>query len=379
VVLAVYTASHAASVTHGFAAYYAASRSFLDGGLGPWVYDDETFEERVRRFAEAPVRDVFGPNPPTMALLVLPLAPLDHGRARTVWLVSSLAALIVGVIALVQTVGARDAWLPMVCLLLAPSVFANLRTGQAYLVLFGGFALAAWALAERRDRLAGSILGLIAIVKLVAVPWIVLLAIRGRWRAVMTSVGVSGGVAVVTLPWIEPSTWMAFPDAVRSFVARPSTSVTAYQTTVGFLRHLCVGDAVWNPDPIGGCARAASILPFVVLAAAWAVSARLIRRVSEPQAVAMAACLSLLTVPIAEDHHFAMLGIPLVVLRDFRPRWLWFVAAGLVLVPAGITISFFTQGWLALLAYPRLYAAWLMWGALVWQMRHSSIWSSSNS
>ena len=57
------------------------------------------------------------------------------------------------------------------------------------------------------------------------------------------------------------------------------------------------------------------------------------------------------------------MGIPLLLI-PLRPVELAIVAF-LLIVPLEITAERFTSGWWILLAYPRLYAAWLLWAASV--------------
>jgi hypothetical protein len=59
--------------------------------------------------------------------------------------------------------------------------------------------------------------------------------------------------------------------------------------------------------------------------------------------------------------HFVLLGLPLLLVPLPGPALAGI--AFLVLVPLEITAERFTSGWAALLAYPRLYAAWLLWAA----------------
>ena len=87
-VLAVFAVFSAGSMTHGFVAYYAASRLLVSGQLGPIAYDDRWFGEKVQQFTASSVREIFTPNPPTMALMALPVAGLDPQAARMIWLVA---------------------------------------------------------------------------------------------------------------------------------------------------------------------------------------------------------------------------------------------------------------------------------------------------
>ena len=72
VILAGFTWYSAASTTHGFVAYYAASRLLSAGELGPRAYDDQWFGAYVQSVTQSAVREIFTPNPPTMALMGSP-------------------------------------------------------------------------------------------------------------------------------------------------------------------------------------------------------------------------------------------------------------------------------------------------------------------
>ena len=48
------------------------------------------------------------------------------------------------------------------------------------------------------------------------------------------------------------------------------------------------------------------------------------------------------------------------------------VIAALLIVPLEWTAERFTSGWWVVLAYPRLYAAWLLWAASIRELRAES-------
>jgi hypothetical protein len=115
----------------------------------------------------------------------------------------------------------------------------------------------------------------------------------------------------------------------------------------------------------------ATAVPPALLLGAFALTAWTSRRAAAPTWIAAALCLCALDVPIAEDPHFAILGIPVVMLmarwhgREVARWWPWAVYAALMFVPLGYTARRFQDGWSALLAYPRLYAAWLLWAMAI--------------
>jgi hypothetical protein len=82
--------------------------------------------------------------------------------------------------------------------------------------------------------------------------------------------------------------------------------------------------------------------------------------------LAAAAVLAVLTQPSSAEVHFVLMGIPLLLIT-LRPRELALIGI-LLIIPLEITAERFTSGWWVLLAYPRLYAAWLLWAASVREM-----------
>lgn len=370
--------------THGFIAYYAASRLLVTGQLGPAVYDDAWFMRVVQEITGAGVLEVFGPNPPAMALAALPVAWLDHATARWVWLLASLAAFAATTRWWVSpgVAGGTPVPAPLVVLLmLAPPVWANLRTGQIYLFVFAAMATTAHALVHGRDRVAGAALGLILALKTSGAAWLSLLVAQSRFRVVTTALAVATGITAALLPFTGSAIWQRYPGYVQEFVQRPGASATAYQTTWGFLRRLCVADAQWNPAPAADCVTAARVLPPLAIAFALIITIAAVRRAPPALAISAGICLSLLAVPVAGDHHFVVLGLVLLLLwqhgttrsagRPWPGRAVWLLLGTLYLLPMEITAFRYTDGWPALAAYPRLYLTWLLWALVIRAARRS--------
>lgn len=369
-VLAAFTIYSARSITHGFVSYYAASKLLVAGELGPQAYDDRWFGAYVQDATQSSVREIFIPNPPTMALMATPVAWLDAPTARVAWLASSLLAFLAAVWALLQWSARNGRHIPapvILLVLLAPPVFTNLRIGQGYLLVFALFAGAVILLARGRDGAGGALLGALLALKTSGVALAVLLAARRRWRALAAAAVASVLLAVAITPFIDPAMWMVYPDHVRAYVNRPASSVTAYQTTLSLFRRLCIADPTWNPSPAAGCTSIAFIVPMLLTGAATLLTAIIAMRSPRPEPwLAAAAALSVLTLPAVAEPHFVLLGIPLLLLK-LRPLELALVAT-LLIIPLEITAERFTAGWSVLLAYPRLYAAWLLWAASIREM-----------
>jgi len=366
-VLAAFTIYSARSITHGFVSYYAASRLLAAGELGPQAYDDRWFGAYVQSVTESSIREIFIPNPPPMALMAAPLVWLDARTARVVWLVASLLAFLAATWALVQWSSSRGRTVSIpvtVLVLLSPAVFTNLRIGQGYLFVFALFAGAVVLLARGRDGAGGAMLGALLALKTSGVALAVVLAARRRWRALGAAAAVAVLLALAITPFIDWSMWMVYPDHVRAYVNRPASSVTAYQTTLSLFRRLCVADPVWNPSPAANCPSIGFVVPAVLTGGATLLTAILAARSRRPEPwLAAAAALSVLTLPAVAEPHFVLMGIPLLLI-PLRP-WELAIAGTLLIVPLEITAERFTGGWSVLLAYPRLYAAWLLWAASI--------------
>jgi hypothetical protein len=364
-ILAAFTIYSAASITHGFVAYYAAARLLADGALGPNAYDDAWFGAYVQQLTGSTIREIFAPNPPTMALMALPVAAFDHHIARAIWLFLSVAMFGAAVFALArrrEQMHGSTPIAPLLLAMLAPAVFTNIRIGQAYLIVFTLFTAAVLCLAEHRDSRGGGALGLVLGLKLSGTGLLLVLAAQRRWRAIVVAVLTAAALALAVTPFIDAAMWWQHPDVVRAFVQRPSGSVTAYQTTLSLVRRLCVADPAWNPSPAASCQGVAFAIPYTLLAVATAVTAVAVYRRNDPRQAAIAGTvLSLLALPASAEVHFVLLGIPLLLLP--LRTWELAIAGALLIIPLEMTAERFTSGWAVLLAYPRLYAAWGLWAA----------------
>ena len=370
-ILAIFTVFSAGSITHGFVSYYTASKLLVAGQLGPNAYDDEWFGEKVRQLTTSSIREIFIPNPPTMSLMALPVAGLDAQSARAAWLMASLAAFLASIGALVRYRARQTRDLPIetiLLMMLAPAVLTNLRIGQGYLFVFAMFTAATLALTRGRDRIAGVCLGLLLALKTSGVALAAILAARKRWETLVVAAVTASLLAVAITPFIDASMWIAYPGAVQAYVARPASSVTAYQTTLGMFRHLCVADPQWNPSPAASCAPIAFIVPALINGAATIVTMLLALRATRVEPwLAAAATLSVVTLPAIAEPHFVLMSIPLALLRLTLAETV--LVGALLIVPLEWTAERFTAGWWALLAYPRLYAAWLLWAFSVRELR----------
>jgi hypothetical protein len=158
-----------------FIGFWSAGRATLDGHLAQ--IHDERLIYQYHTMAAPGVRFVaHWSAPPTFLLIVTPLALLPFPAAALTFLAASAA---------IYFCAARKLLPDARALLFAatlPAAVYHLGNVQTGLLVAGVSGLALYWL-DRRPRLAGALVGLLAIKPHLALLWPVLLALTGRWRA----------------------------------------------------------------------------------------------------------------------------------------------------------------------------------------------------
>lgn len=370
----------------GFAAYYTASKLLVEGKLGPRVYDDDWFVEQVHHYTTQPVHEILTPTLPTVSLLALPLVGLPPQTAHRAWNWLSLACLLAGLGLLLQTLRQTTrhvdrplVWAALLALAFVfPPVAANFHEDQALIFFFMLFTVVGWGAASRREGPAGLALGAALILKTTGVALWFLPLVQRRRRLLAAGLGLIAVIFTFSLPWLGPATWLAYLQAAARVTGSPLKAVTAYQTTAGFFSHLFRFDPAWNPAPLADWPGLAALLPLLVGGAAVLLTCWWGRWASTLHLLAALTPLSVVLLPVAEEHHFVILLIPIFILvagllEYGGSRWAWGLlglALALLVAPIRYESLALSRGWLALLAYPRLYGGWLLWGLAVSRPRN---------
>src|SRR3970282_1215378 len=171
--------------------------------------------------------------------------------------------------------------------------------------------------------------------------------------------------------------WSTFAGtAWHDFTAdRPSLAVTAYQSTAGFLRHLLATDATWNPGGLASLPLVARGLGLALSAWVVVVTVLVARRGRADLVAALAVTGGVLALNVAQEYAFTLLLLPAAVglgrcaaATTIRPAWTAWLALAIALIAAPLPYRspLFDDGWLALLAYSRLYGGLLL---LAWVPR----------
>ena len=324
--------------------YVWAASQLSHGQFGPHVYDDELVADVTTRMTDGRVRDFLSPSPPSLAVILLPLAFVPAKWLGVTWLFVNAACLF----ATFWLIGSYMPWprhRPWVAGTLAATVtlsaplWENLARGQVYLIMMLATTVTTVAWTKRRAWIGGAALGVLIMMKLTAWPVIVAAVLTGSTGIALWAVGLSGMVVIASLPWIGLDTWLHYVfSVVPAWLATSKASVSAYQT-------LAVGLTI-------------ATIVFGLVMLGWQA------RHDQPVRVAASSLImTVLFAPLAEQYHYLLLVPAVAVTIDVattRVLGMSLLLAGaliLVLAPLPYKIPALAPGAWALLAYPRLYGA----------------------
>ncbi|KAA0254564.1 DUF2029 domain-containing protein [Acidobacteria bacterium ACD] len=352
-----------------FAAYWTAARLVSEGAPVDRFYEDAEFRAHLRANGIAQ-NDIWYPNPPTTALVFLPLSGRRYEAARAAW-VGLSGLLLVGMVALLARAAALEGGLLAAFVLFGlhgqPSL-ADLGHGQAYAFVTALLAVAARAFVLGRPRAFGSLLGVLAPVKL-AGGHLWLLAIPRRLRTgLLWGVGSAAILVLLSVPFVGLAGWRAFLTVPGRIASDPTFSVTAFQSLGGLVRRLFVPDPTWNPRPLLDAPFVADALVVAAQLALAGIVLALGGRDREPGLALSAAVLAgLLASPFSQDYTYVQAVVPaafvLSALQGGRvPGRTLAAFAGLLLIGASgwHKSAAFQDGAAALLAYPKVYGALIL-------------------
>ena len=345
-----------------FVTHYTLAHLLAEGKDLASSYDDPWFEAQTALVTPG-VTDI-NVNPPTTALLLLPLAALSYTGARIAWTAVSVVLLAVSIVWLVREAALPGAWgLAFVGFALTyQPVIADFRFANAY-VLVLALTVAAWhGYRTGNDRLLGAALALMLAVKLAGgLLWLLALSER-RWRAVAWGAAVAASIAVGSLPWLGVHAWRADAGALASAVRRPESAVTAYQSVSGFFRHLFAPDPAWNPAPLFSAPALASLGGWVALLAVIGAGLWVARsHPGDDRVFAAFVIAGVVISPMSLDYTYSALLLPAAValawVRERGSPWTWVLVFAAVL-PIAAYLPYWSprlaNGAWALLAYPKL-------------------------
>lgn len=365
----------------GFGAYYTSARLLRAGDGGPQLYDDRWFEQQVTTMVPV-VRDIYTPNPPTAAMLLLPLSWAGYATARTIWIALSLLLLAVSLAVIVYETKLRGPFAPLflAVALASQPLMVNVRQGQAYILLLA-LTVPAWVGVRRHhNALAGVPIGAMLVLKTAGVMLPILFLARRRGQALVWGALTGLGLIALSFVWVSVSTWRAYLTALMRIRSEPDLSVTAYQSSTALFHHFFVFDASWNPEPIVRAPMVGAALSLIVTLTVLAVTvASTLQSRDDDLAFAALITAAVLVSPLSLDYHYMFLLLPLAIMlaraQDTASRWSWLIlglSAFLMFAELPYTSPRVSHGLWALLAYPKLAGSLLLWGESLWLMHRPS-------
>ena len=380
--LVVTAVTRAGEPSEGFVAYYTASYLLMKGSPVEKLYDTNWVIPQVLRHTPG-VREIYHANPPTTALLLVPLAGLDHHDARVAWIAFNLLLLPLILLLLIREGRLRglDAIWGAILFVGFQPLRTGLAFGQVYILMLL-LLVVAW-IGYRRDRpflLGASLAALLLLKTAVVLLWPVLIVQR-RWRALGIAAGCTLAAVILTLPLIGVEAWRVYAGQLLLLGSRPELAVTAYQSLPGLIWHLLSSDPVWNRHPLLDMPKAA--LALVILSGAALIGWLLrhcSRAIGSDRAFAAGVLVSIILSPVSIDYHYTLLLAPILIMAASPPirrsRTLSAAALSgtlLIALPLGHTSPALASGLLALLSYPKLYGAMI----LLWVVARAEPWNDS--
>jgi len=356
-----------------FTGYYTASSILAHRTSIPDMYRDELFTDQVRKLGLRDTGMVMYVNPPPVSLIMVPLVGLDPEKAKLVW--NSLSVCIALLIYLLYTrwSGISDIFwhkLLLFGLLVCTLPFLrNLQRGQVYILMLL-FVLMLWrGILTRNDLLTGISLALLLLLKYFGWMFIIFLAIERRWRAVAIAVLVFFLGSAATLYVVGGETYAAHVQRLFSSFASYDAAITGLPNVAAFFGKFLVYHSQWNTGVLVDSPGLATALTLMSLLAMLVVTLRKRQVEGEPPGRTFFGLLVLgvLFTPMAAEHHFILLVLPLFFLLEH------FVATGEIhfstLALPGILVysilGWYDVGGAPLIAFVRLFGSVALWVLLV--------------
>jgi hypothetical protein len=263
-------------------AFWTAGRSVLHG-LSPYANPSSPAVAHAVAFV----------YPALAAVLLAPFALIPHGAADMTFALLNLAAALLTL----RVLRVRD-WRLYGLVLLCPAVFSGWTLANVTLLLGLGIATM-WRYRERPIVL-GLLLAVLVSVKLFLWPLAIWLLATRRYAAL--AYAAAGGLVLNTVAWAilgfhQLSRYSQLLHALTVIEQKRGYSVIAFALHEGASRRMAYALAF----SLAGCCAVACLA--------------LGRRGRDVQALTLAVAVSLLATPIVQLHYFALLLVPLAIVR----------------------------------------------------------------
>lgn len=361
----------AADRVSDFAGYWTAGRVLIDGGDLCRIYDDSWFSETSVGYGTGEPHMLMYVNPPAIAALFAGLAWLPPTSAKWLWLgvstVLLLAAWLVWLRALHVPLRSFPSFAFLALLAGGVPFLRTLERGQIYpliLLLVGAFVLGRL---RTLPRLSGASLAGLLLLKYFGGLFALYLFVRRDWKALQTmaiTLFAASGIGALLL---GPTTYVASLQRLfRSLVERDAAG-TGLPNLIAFFGGFLT-PSQWNAGVLFDAPWLALLLSGTTLIVLVWRTLGVSRGAAAPETELFALLallnLSVLSTPLAADHHYLLL-VPsawVLLLTQPRPnvRDPWLAVLVCTVLSFGLepgVRAYQRSGWTKLLCYPTLYGA----------------------
>lgn len=369
-----FVVTNASRSTHGFVAYYTASKLLAEGEDVSGFYNNDWFSSNVKRFVPE-VYEIYNVNMPTTSLIMLPLVKFDYSTARIIWTIFNFIILFAAVSFLIRKFSYKEFWVPLILILFLAyqPLYANFSFGQAYILIFCLLIVAWYAYVSGNEKLLGIAIGLIFILKSTSFIFWLFLLVQRRWRSLVWGFAAMLIIILLSLPWIGFDAWQTYAGKITGFVSNPSLSVTAYQTIHSFFHHLTTFSKEWNPEPLFNLPLLGDLLSVFCALIIVAVSSFIAFKQNKSEmAFGIFIITGLIISPVSLDYHYTILLLSILILinniQKDSTAMLWvliLISISLIAVYLPYASPSLAKGVWAFFAYPKLYGAIGLWGLFI--------------
>jgi hypothetical protein len=369
-----FVVTNASRSTHGFVAYYTASKLLAEGEDVSGFYNNDWFSSNVKRFVPE-VYEIYNVNMPTTSLIMLPLVKFDYSTARIIWTIFNFIILFAAVSFLIRKFSYKEFWVPLILILFLAyqPLYANFSFGQAYILIFCLLIVAWYAYVSGNEKLLGIAIGLIFILKSTSFIFWLFLLVQRRWRSLVWGFAAMLIIILLSLPWIGFDAWQTYAGKITGFVSNPSLTVTAYQTLHSFFHHLTTFSKEWNPKPLFNLPLLGDLLSVFCALIIVAVSSFIaFKQNNSEMAFGIFIITGLIISPVSLDYHYTILLLSILILINNDQKdstaMLWvliLISISLIAVYLPYASPRLAKGVWAFFAYPKLYGAIGLWGLFI--------------
>lgn len=365
-----FTTKHITKSSNGFATYYTSARLLLEGENPKNFYNDKYFSDKVENYVPD-IYEIYLVNLPTTTFIIFPLSGFDYQTARILWILFNLILFLIALLLLIKQIKIDNIWLPIALILVFSfqPLYENIVTAQAYIFIFCMLTFIFIGYTSQKNWMPGLLLGLILIVKSAGTSLVLFFFSKKKWKICSISILTFFSLFLFSLPIVGLDSWVAYTDKLISYVSNPSLSVTAYQSVHSFFHHLFVFDMRWNPWPISDLPLVANSLTIIFTLIIIVISILFVIKHKDPQlSFAVFITIGVLINPASIDYHYLVILIPFLIMlsrlneNSSAIHWSVFIISYLLIaVKLPYTSNKVSGGYWALLAYPKLFGAIILW------------------